>query len=194
VLATGTCSITASQPAGGGFAAGSAIFVISVNDFTIAAQAPLTQSVIPGSVATFTYALAPVGIQYPGATVTYTVTGCPPGATCAVNPATVAQGAGPQTLTLTVSTAQAVALHRVGQTAPWSFALLLPFLALRKPRRKLAKAITICVLLLAAITAVTGCAASYGFFGQPAQTYSITVSATSGGITHTAVAVNLQVQ
>jgi hypothetical protein len=194
ILATGSCSITASQPAGGGYAAGSANFVISVNDFTIAAQAPLTQSVIPGAVATFTYALAPVGTQYPGATVTYTVAGCPPGATCTVNPATVAQGAGPQTLTLTVSTAQAVAINRVRQSAPWSFALLLPFLALRKSRRKLAQTITMCVLLLAAISAVTGCASDYGFFGQPPQTYSITVTATSGGITHTAVAVSLEVE
>ena len=194
ILATGSCSITASQPAGGGYAAGSANFVISVNDFSIAAQVPLSQSVIPGGVATFTYALAPVGIQYPGATVTYTVTGCPPGATCTVNPATVTQGAGPQTLTLTVSTALDVAINRVHQTAPWSLALLLPFLALRRSRRKLGQTITMFVLLLAAISAFSGCASNYGFFGQPPQTYSITVSATSGGITHTAVAVDLQVQ
>jgi hypothetical protein len=194
LLATGNCSITASQPAGGGYTAGSATFVIGVTDFTITAQAPLTQSVIPGSMATFTYALAPIGGEYPGATVTYTVAGCPPGAACTVNPATVAQAAGPQTLTLSVSTAAPVASNRGREVGPWSLAMLLPFLALRKSRRKLLQTLTMCALLLAAISTVTGCAANYGFFGQPAQTYAITVSATSGGITHSAVAVNLQVQ
>jgi len=49
-------------------------------------------------------------------------------------------------------------------------------------------------LLGAAAFTVTGCAAPNGFFGQPVANYSITVTATSGGVTHSAVPVNLQVQ
>jgi hypothetical protein len=51
------------------------------------------------------------------------------------------------------------------------------------------------LLLLAFFTfATTGCANPNGFFGQSTGNYSIVVSATSGTITHSAVAVTLQMQ
>jgi len=167
---------------------------INVYDFTITTQAPFTLSVVPGAVATYTYALAPLGGQYPGATVTFAVTGCPTSSTCTVTPTTVAQAAGPQTLTLTVTTPPAIVMNRMRQTATWAIALLMPLFVLRKSRRKLSQAMTMMLLLFVLASGLTGCAADYGFFGQPVQTYTITVSATSGGITHTAAPVTLQVQ
>jgi hypothetical protein len=202
VLSTGTCTITVSQPAIGVYAA-AANQTVTINilanvayDFTIAANTPLSQIVIPGAAATYTYALAPVGGQYPGAVVTYTPTGLPPGATYTLTPATgtVTASGGPQTLTLTVATAQPVAMERTRKGAPWTLALLLPLLAMRKKRRKLAQAMTMLMLLAVGAFAVTGCANPHGFFGEPVENYTITVTATSGAITHSAAPVTLEVQ
>ncbi len=202
VLSTGTCTITVSQPATGNFAAATTqtvninIVANAAYDFTIAANAPLSQMVLPGGAVVYTYALAPVGGQYPGAVVTYTTTGLPPGATYTLTPATgtVTATGGPQTLTLTVTTAQAVALERARQSAPWTLALLLPLLAMRKQRRRLAQAMTMLMLLAVGALAVTGCGNPHGFFGEPVENYTITVTATSGSITHSAAAVTLEVQ
>ena len=49
------------------------------------------------------------------------------------------------------------------------------------------------VLLAAGMFAVSGCANPNGFFEEAAQNYSITVTATSGGITHSAAPVTLEV-
>jgi hypothetical protein len=197
VLMTGTCTITLSQPAAGNFAAApNQTVTFNLYDFTITANSPTSQTVEPGSVVVYTYALAPLGGQYPGANVTYTVMGLPPGATYTLTPTSgsVTQTAGPQTLTLTITTAQALAMNRLRQTAPWSLALLLPLFLRRKLRRRLAQSLILLFLLGAAALTVTGCAAPNGFFGQPIANYSITVTATSGGVTHSAAPVNLQVQ
>jgi hypothetical protein len=199
-LAPGTCTITASQAATGNYAAASPVSqsfqVTQPPDFTIAANAPNSQTVVPGSVVVYTYALAPLGGQYPGANVTYTVTGLPPGATYTLTPASgsVTQSAGPQTLTLTIATAQALAGNRLLRTSPWTLALLLPLFLRRKLRRRLAQSLTLLWVLAAAAFVVTGCAAPNGFFGQPVANYTITVTATSGNVTHSAAPVNLQVQ
>jgi hypothetical protein len=199
-VAPGTCTITASQAATGNYAAATAVSqsfqVTPPPDFTIAANAPTSQTVVPGSVVVYTYALAPIGGQYPGANVTYTVTGLPPGATVTLTPASgsVTQNAGPQTLTLTIATAQALAVYRLRQTAPWTLALLLPFVLRRRLRRRLTRFLTLFLFLGAAAFTVTGCAAPNGFFGQPVASYTITLTATSGSITHSAAPVNLQVQ
>jgi hypothetical protein len=197
VLTTGTCTITLSQPAAGNFAAApNQTVTFNLYDFSITANTPTSQTVVPGSAVVYTYALAPLGGQYPGANVTYTVTGLPPGATYTLTPTSgsVTQTAGPKTLTLTITTAQALAMNRLRQTAPWSLALLLPLFLRRKLRRSLAQSLVLLFLLGAAAFTVTGCADPNGFFGQPVANYSITVTATSGGVTHSAAPVNLQVQ
>jgi hypothetical protein len=197
VLSGGTCTINLSQPAAGNFAAAPPqTITLNAYDFTIAANSPTSQTVVPGSVVVYTYALAPLGGKYPGANVTYTVTGLPPGATYSLTPnsGSVTQSAGSQTLTLTITTAQAVAMNHVRETAPWTLALLLPFFLRRKLRRKLAQPLMLLLLLGAVAFTVTGCAAPNGFFGQPITNYTITVTATSGSVTHSAAPVNLQVQ
>jgi len=197
VLTTATCTITLSQPAAGNFAAApTQTLTVNGYDFTITANSPTSQTVQPGSVVVYTYALAPLGGQYPGSNVTYTVTGLPPGATYTLTPTsgTVSQTAGSQTLTLTILTAQAVAMNRLRETAPWTLALLLPLFLRRKHRRRLAQSLLLLLLLAGAAFTVTGCAAPNGFFGQPIANYTITVTATSGSITHSAAPVTLQVQ
>jgi hypothetical protein len=202
VLAPGTCTVNVSQAATGVYAAAptQTVSIVFVNtyDFTITADAPLTQTVIPGATVVFTYALASVNGQYPGPVVNYTVAGLPPGSTYSITPAsgTISNTGGPQTLTLTINTAQEVATNRERHTPPWTIALLLPIpiFFLRKKRRRLAQAWMVLLLLAFCTLATTGCANPNGFFGQPAGNYSIVVTATSGTITHSAVAVTLQVQ
>jgi hypothetical protein len=197
LLTTGTCTITLSQPASGNFAAAPAQTInLNVYDFTIAANTPTGQTVVPGGAATYTYALAPLGGQYPGSMVTYTVAGLPPAATYTLTPATgtVTQMAGPQTLTLTVTTAQTAATNRLRQQAPWTLALLLPLFLRRKARLKLARPMLLLLLLAGAALSMTGCAAPNGFFGQSPANYSITVTASSGNVTHSAAPVTLNVQ
>jgi hypothetical protein len=196
ILTTGACTITASQPASGNYAAAPPqTITLNAYDFAIAANAPVSQTVEPGSTVVYTYALVPLGGQYPGSNVTYTVTGLPTGATYTLTPTSgsVTRTAGPQALTLTITTAHALAMNHLRQTVPWTLALLLPFFLRRKLRRRLAQSLMLLLMAGAAFT-LTGCAAPNGFFGQPIANYSITVTATSGNITHSAVPVTLQVQ
>jgi len=197
ILTQGTCTLVLTQPAAGNYQAAVPVTVnISAYDFSIVANAPTSQTVVPGNSVVYTYALAPLGGQYPGANVVYTVTGLPVGSTYTITPAsgTVTQTAGPQTLTLTIKTPQAEARNNLRKTAPWALALLLPLLFRRKMRRKFSRALAMLLLLAAMAVTVTGCAEPHGFFGQPVQNYSIVVTATSGAATHSAAAVNLQVQ
>ncbi len=55
--------------------------------------------------------------------MTFTVSGCPPGATCTLSQSNLAANAGSQTVTLTIQTAAVKAISREGHT-PWSLALL----------------------------------------------------------------------
>jgi hypothetical protein len=85
-------------------------------------------------------------------------------------------------------------MERARQSAPWTLALLLPLIATRKKRRSLAHAMMMLLLLAAGMFTVSGCAKPNGFFGEAVQDYSITVTATSGTITHSAAPVTLEVQ
>jgi len=76
--------------------------------------------------------------------------------------------------------------------------LLLPLAGIRRMRRaqrKFSKLLSVALLAagLGAITVLSGCGSTNGFFGQSAQTYSITVTATGGGVSHTAT-VNITIQ
>ncbi|MGC9158604.1 MAG: hypothetical protein ACP5FH_06395, partial [Terracidiphilus sp.] len=176
----------------------------SGTDFTITATTPAA-TVQPGSLAVFTFTVSPTG----GATafaaaVNLTVTGLPPGATAKLAPDTIAAGAGATMVTLTIQTAQggaAVAQLSPGaggahgsllsRLAPFSLALLLlPFAGrLRKTGKRFGRMISLLLLLIAgaaAVAGVSGCGSSVGFFGQTPKSYTVTVTATSGTLSHSA--------
>jgi hypothetical protein len=166
---------------------------VAAEDFTFTATGYTTQSVVPGTAGTFTFQLAPLYDKYPGP-VLFTVTGLPPGATYTVTPSTTATNAGPQTVTVTINTPQAIVMRTVGRGAPWALALLLPVLLLRRTRRKLGHAVTLALLLSAGVFAVSGCGSnSNGYFGQSVKNYTVTVTGTSGTMTHSS-SITLQVQ
>jgi len=75
--------------------------------------------------------------------------------------------------------------------------LLLPLAGMRRRLRKtLGRTIFTLLLLVAgasAMAGLSGCGTNSGFFGQPSQTYTMTVTATSGTLSHsTSVTLTIQ--
>jgi hypothetical protein len=178
---------------------------------------------LPGGAAVFTFTISPVGASTFPAAVQLAATGLPAGATYTFAPSSLAAGSGAQTVTLTVQVPQTTASvggDAVGSSGapalamsagarpgghsggrgliPYSLALvLLPFAGgLRRVGRKLGKPASLLLLILgvAAVAGITGCGTSgSGFFGQAAKTYTVTVTGTSGTLSHSTT-VSLTVQ
>ena len=97
-------------------------------------------------------------------------------------------------MTLTIQLPQTVAAlqptHDLGRgLAPFALALLLlPFAGrLRRAGRRLGRTVSLLLLLgagLAAAAGLSGCGSSSGFFGQPQTTYTVTVTGSSGALSH----------
>jgi large repetitive protein len=160
-------------------------------------------TVAPGTNAVYTFSISPSFGSYVGP-VTFTVSGLPPGATATFSPATIAANGGPQTVTMTVQTADAQARNELsgsplGRTAiPAGLALLLmPLFGVRRLRRAARAKILMLLVLLGglagAAATLSGCGGGNGFSLQPPQTYTLTVTATSGSIVNSAT-VTLNVQ
>jgi hypothetical protein len=163
-------------------------------DFTITPTGSTSQTVIPGDPVKFTYALTPTSGAYPGP-VTFTVRGLPSGATYTLSPNTVAANAGPQQVTLTIqtpATTAGISMRNQG----WSLALmLLPFAGARRLRstsKRLARTLYI-MLAVCICIGITGCGSGNGFLAQGARDYAVTITASSGTISHSST-VNLNVQ
>jgi hypothetical protein len=164
-------------------------------DFSVAISGSSGATVNPGGTATFNLVITPLnGSTFP-ATVALTQSGGPANATVTLTPSSVAAGAGATNLTVTVTTANTVtSANHPGNPgripAPYSLALLpLPLAALRRGRRMWQRALTVLLLLaggLAITTGLTGCGGSgpSGYFGQSQNNYTITVTGTSGSLTH----------
>jgi hypothetical protein len=166
-------------------------------DFTLANGSVVTQSVPPGSTASFPFALAPLYGSYAG-TVSFTSTGAPTGAIVTFSPATVPASGGAQTITMNVQTLPATSMLRAPRRGLGSLALgLLAWFGLRRIRRRGRALLWTLVLLAggAAASLIDGCGGGgiNGFFAQQSQNYAITMTATSGGIQHSA-SVTLNVQ
>jgi hypothetical protein len=157
-------------------------------DFSITATPP-NQTVNPGDTTTYTVSLSGVNVPFTSP-VTLTATGLPPGATVSFANGTYVPGAGPTSTTMTIVTApnQAVLKHSTGTNGIFYGLLLLPLLGLGKVRRKikaLPKGISYCLaalVLLGGLGAMTGCGG--GYFGPAPQTFTITVTGTSGTLVH----------
>jgi lipopolysaccharide export LptBFGC system permease protein LptF len=136
------------------------------------------------------------GTTFPAA-VTLSVTGLPPGATATLSPKTLAAGAGATNVSLTIQLPTHTASLRHYQTiaahlSPMMLGmLLLPFAG--KIRRSAGKGSRIGLFLLLAIvgTSVAGLTAcgtqNSGFLGNQQASYTITVTATSGSLSHSTI-------
>jgi hypothetical protein len=163
--------------------------------FTFAGTGANALTVAPGSVAAYTFSISPDSVNYAGP-VTFSVGGLPPGATASFTPSTVPASGGAQTVTMTIQTPSATAHNRTpfsplggSDKAPAMLSLLLMQLVVNnKLRRRLGARLLMLVLLgggLVGLAAITGCGSGVGFTLKEPQTYTLTVTATSGSLQQT---------
>jgi hypothetical protein len=169
-------------------------------DFTIAAGALTPATVTAGTPSTSTITIAALN-GFTGA-VALTCSVAPVvtrGPTCAFNPASVTNGAG--TSVLTVSTTAATVASLAPHSSGLFYAMLLPIggLALLgtglTSRKKKLWGFVLGCLLFSTLIILPACGGSGssgggggGHPGTPAGTYTVTVTGTSGSLTHTATA------
>jgi sugar lactone lactonase YvrE len=169
-------------------------------NFTLTLTSAGSQTVIPGNAASYAVQVAPTEGIYPG-TVTFSATGLPTGATISFSPATVAANGGTAPISVSVLTApQNHAMNQRGdEAAPFALGLLvLPFAFFGRIRRRGIHTPLLLLFLVGALGAMAGligCGGynGNGFFGQPPQNQTITITATSGSIQHS-VSVTLNEQ
>jgi len=195
-LPDGQSSILAVYSGDSGFSRSTAALLVqSVLDFDFTPKSTQSATVFPGQSATFQFTIAPQGAF--GNTITFSVSGLPPGSTARFDPASLTPSTTSQTVVLTIQTAQSAVSSRPapGMTkAPLLFCLLLPLLGIwrvRRFRRRFFVLLT-AVASLGISIAISGCV-SGGFFSVASHTYPITVTATSGSIQHSTI-VDLTVQ
>jgi len=156
------------------------------------------QTVQPGGTAVYTITVTAQNGTFPNA-VTLAASGLPAGATATFNPASITPGSSSGSSQLSIQTATATSISSVGgRGSGWPVAAtLLPLFGLMLATRKARKRwMTVCVLLLAslgAVTALSGCGGGFALPGSGAKNYTITVTGTSGE-TQQSTTVQLKVQ
>jgi len=194
-LAVGSHSITAVYPGDANFnGSTSSVYPQQVDDFDLSiattGAGSTSQTIFPGGVATYNFTVLPTGAAMFSAAVQLSVTGLPTGATYTITPQTIAAGAGATNVTLTINApGQTAMLHPRASLSPIAFALLLlPFSGyIRRRAGHLGRLAAVLLILLggaAGMAALTGCGAGAGFFAQPQQIYTVTVTGTSGALQH----------
>jgi len=168
----GSHSIVAAYSGDPNFAAAVAAPVTAVlaamPDFTLTPGGSTAQTVLGGSIATYTLVLAAQPSPFTGS-VALAVAGLPAGATASFAPPQLVPGAGSASSTLSIVTPAAVATRGLPL---WLALLVAPLLLLRRPRTR-AATVTFCML------ALTGCGArTVPDTTQTPQTYNLTVTAT----------------
>ncbi len=159
---------------------------LTVIDFQFQVAPPANVDLWPGQSTSFTFTLAPANGAFNG-TVDFVVTGLPAGVTATFNPSAVTLGSNPVTVTVTLTAASFASVREPGQApgkaVPLMFALLLvPLLGLGPVRRRLRRGgwfVLLALLPFIALAGIIACGGS-GFFNQSPQTYSVTLTATSG--------------
>jgi hypothetical protein len=169
----------------------------TVIDFTIAPAGTGKATAPATGVASYPILITPVGGSIMPAAMTLSVTGLSVGATAAFSPTNVTAGSGATTVTLQVQLPGNAALEAQGKpfgrgALPFMLSLiLLPFAGrLRKSARRWTKLAVLVLVGAAMAVGLNGC-------GAPGKlnpnSYSLTVTATSGGLSHT-TSLNLTVQ
>jgi hypothetical protein len=163
-------------------------------NITTSAGSTTSQTAVPGGIATYTLIISPVGGTTFPAGVNFAVSGLPAGATATFTPPTLAAGSGSTNVSLSVQLPQQTATlspsRGLGRgLAPVALGmLLLPFAGkMRRTSKRLGRLACMLLLLLAggaALTGLIGCGSQNGLFAQPQHTYNLTVTGTSGALSH----------
>jgi hypothetical protein len=205
-LAVGTHSIAAVYSGDMNFAAATSVTPISevVQDYSLAISASggggdgsSSVTALPGGTTAYGFTLSPVNATTFPAIVTLSASGLPSGATYVFSPAMLAAGAGSTNVTLTVQLPpSAFAANSAGKhdlnparkLAPLALGLfLLPFARrMRKAGRRMSWYVVLLMLVgLSAMAGLSGCGGNgSGYFGQSSKTYTVTVTGTSGLLSH----------
>lgn len=173
----------------------SAAFNQVIEDFTIApaSSSPSTVTIAAGAKGTYSLTVSPGSTVLAGP-ISLSVTGAPSGATAVFSPATIPAGSGSTGVTLTVSAPASAASVRAANRTAGSFAamsLLLLFAlgGIRRTNGSLNG--RVCLILIAcggvaASMALNGCggggSSGGGSGGTQPQTYTLTVTATTGSL------------
>jgi hypothetical protein len=196
-LAIGSHTITATYSGDGTFGGVTSPAVTQVvqplvlPDFTLSIPSG-TQTIDPGGSATYSISATSINGAYNNV-VTMSLTGLPAGATATFAPPTITPGASSGTSVLTIHVAPLSARVQTDQKL-WFATLLLLIPALRRRSRSLPRLAAMAVwavISLGAVMGITGCGG--GFFGQAPQTYTLTITGTSGATSHSTTT-TLQVQ
>ncbi|HEX3987718.1 MAG TPA: MBG domain-containing protein [Acidobacteriaceae bacterium] len=173
---------------------------VGVLDFTLGTPTPASQTGSAGTAFTYSFSVTPTYASYAG-TVNFTATGLPSGTVATFSPASIPANGGPQTVSLILATAAgSAALVHPSTPGRGLIPVALAFLFLplagtkrmRREGRRFGRMACLLLLVLAglgATVALTGCGSHAGFSNN-AQSYTVTITATSGAIQHTAT-VNL---
>jgi len=201
-LAEGTHSITAVYEGDSSFSSGgSSALSLGVSDVTLdlATGGARTATVSAGGTATYHLTIAPSSGSALPAAVTLSATGGPSGATITITPRTISAGVGATNVTVAVQVPAPSAAVRsfnswaLGLALPLGM-LVLPFgLRCRRLSRKQALFAALLLMVLAATCVFLGCGSSAHPAPQQPTDYTITVTASSGGVSHS-TALTLTVQ
>jgi hypothetical protein len=191
-LAPGTHTITAVFSGDANFPPSTSppvavVITLPPPDFTVVSSTG-RQLIPPGASANFTIVVSPiVGVPITNP-VTMSATNLPPGATYIFTPAAVTLGAAGANTTFTVSVPhQSSMASRSRRLGPVAFALLLvPFACLKRHRKKPQRLLLWMLVALASFGAASGCGEG-GYFSQTEQTYTITVTGTSGSLVRSTI-------
>lgn len=173
--------------------------VTTAPDFTISAAALSPASVAAGGSATSTVTIAPINAFAGAVSLTCSVApAATRGPTCSLSPASVAGGSGSSTLT--VSTTPATTALLAPSSRGLFYAMCLPIAGLAlfgtgvtSRRKKLWGFLAGC-LVFSSLMILPACGGGSspggggGHPGTPAGTYTVTVTGTSGALTHTTTA------
>jgi hypothetical protein len=168
---------------------------VAAPDFSVTASPP-TQTVSGGSVASYNITVGSLNGDFSNP-VTLTATGVPAGATATFTPASVTPGGESASSVMTVQTTTALAqMHRPARL-PWMSAVTLAFCIpllwwRRRNRQRLLPTGLLVLLFSAGAAMLSGCGGGY-YAQPPSQTYTITVTGTSGSTQHSTT-VTLTVQ
>ena len=148
-------------------------------DFAVATSTG-RQLIPPGASAAYTIVVSSVNGPFTSP-VAMTASNLPAGATYTFSPAAVTPGAAGANTTFTVSIPpQSHMASRSRNVGPIAFALLLlPFAWLKRHRKNPQRLLLWILVALVSFGAVSGCGEG-GYFSQTEQTYTITVTGTSG--------------
>jgi hypothetical protein len=172
----------------------------TVEDFTLSILIPVGQvqppTVLPGNTISFAINAAPtLGSSFPSP-LAFSASGLPGGATATFTPQKLAAGSGSTTVTLAIHIANQILssnpAHGLGRgltLAMFGGMILLPFGSkMRRSAGRAGRFAGLLLLILAATGAalgLAGCGGASGYFGQQQRNYNVTVTATSGALSHT---------